>query len=318
MQNRDYSIVLYEWISHRNQVWLQQANYSNLDFVTNMAALSPEVRKAEQISLTQNKRNVSPLKRESTILHLQENGYYNHQLQLSILLRTNTSYSIHYEIIEEAIEENVCIVLLSTIAGWKIDDVCFLNKPFPFSGGNSILSVHPGEGFGVLKQESSYDRVKAVQYAEKWWNTHNPAYRYFGDDDCTNFISQCLLAGGIPMSHTKKRGAGWWYRGANENWSLSWAVAHSLATLLATNKSSGPRAERREQAKGLEIGDIICYDWEGNGRWDHNTIVTKIDPNGEPLVNAHSIDSKDRYWKYTDSHAYREGKTRYAFFHILN
>src|SRR5690606_33581263 len=39
----------------------------------------------------------------------------------------------------------------------------------------------------------TYDRQQAVQYAERWWNDYNPAYRKF-TDDCTNFISQCLRA----------------------------------------------------------------------------------------------------------------------------
>ncbi|MFL6556136.1 MAG: amidase domain-containing protein, partial [Bacillus sp. (in: firmicutes)] len=36
-----------------------------------------------------------------------------------------------------------------------------------------------------------YNRLKAVQYAERWWNSYNPAYKKF-ENDCTNFISQCL------------------------------------------------------------------------------------------------------------------------------
>ncbi|GAE48034.1 hypothetical protein JCM21738_5090 [Mesobacillus boroniphilus JCM 21738] len=40
-----------------------------------------------------------------------------------------------------------------------------------------------------------YDRLKAVQYAERWWNDYNPAYKKF-EVDCTNYISQCLHQGG--------------------------------------------------------------------------------------------------------------------------
>lgn len=39
----------------------------------------------------------------------------------------------------------------------------------------------------------SYDRLAAVQYAERWWNSYNPQYRKF-DVDCTNYVSQCLRA----------------------------------------------------------------------------------------------------------------------------
>ena len=57
-----------------------------------------------------------------------------------------------------------------------------------------------GGGFG-------YNRLKAVQYAERWWNDHNPTFKKF-DVDCTNYISQCLHAGGAPMRGYPNRGKG--------------------------------------------------------------------------------------------------------------
>ena len=45
---------------------------------------------------------------------------------------------------------------------------------------------------------ATYNREAAVAYAQKWWNSHNPKFPVF-DVDCTNFISQCLFAGGAPM-----------------------------------------------------------------------------------------------------------------------
>jgi hypothetical protein len=48
---------------------------------------------------------------------------------------------------------------------------------------------------------------------------------------------------------------------------------------------------------------VISYDWDGSGHYGHSAFVTVIDANGMPLVNAHSTDSKHRYWDYRDSHA---------------
>ena len=50
------------------------------------------------------------------------------------------------------------------------------------------------------------------------------------ENNCTNFISQCLHAGGAPMRGYPNRGSGWWLQ--NKNWSYSWAVAHSLRLYL--------------------------------------------------------------------------------------
>lgn len=75
------------------------------------------------------------------------------------------------------------------------------------------------------------------------------------------------------------------------------------------------RAVVKSSPEQLVPGDIICYDFDGNGRFQHNTIVVAKDPNNMPLVNAHTTDSSMRYWAYEDSTAYTP-QIRYAFFHI--
>lgn len=161
----------------------------------------------------------------------------------------------------------------------------------------------------------SYDREKAVAYAERWWNDYNPQFKKF-DVDCTNYVSQCLLAGGAPMKYAYDRAQGWWYRYQPVNWSYSWAVAHSLHWYLATSKS-GLRAKEVATAEELMPGDVICYDFDGDGRWDHTTIVVDYDADGSPLVNAHTNNSRRRNWRYLDSAAWTT-KTKYKFFQIID
>ena len=158
-----------------------------------------------------------------------------------------------------------------------------------------------------------YDRLKAVQYAENWWNSYNPAYKHF-EVDCTNFISQCLHAGDSPMRGYPSRGKGWWMR--NSNWSYSWTVAHSLRLYLQ-NSQTGLRARQVSSPDELKLGDVICYDFEGDGRFNHNTIVTSKDAFGMPLVNAHTTNSRLRYWNYEDSTAYTPN-IQYKFFTIVD
>ncbi|WP_113930425.1 amidase domain-containing protein [Bacillus sp. P14.5] len=156
-----------------------------------------------------------------------------------------------------------------------------------------------------------YDRLKAVQYAEKWWNSYNPAYKKF-EVDCTNFISQCLHAGNAPMRGYPSRGKGWWMR--NNNWSFSWSVAHALRMYLPAS-NAGLKAREVNSPDELMLGDVICYDFEGDGRYNHNTIVTSKDAFGMPLVNAHTHNSRLRYWDYEDSTAYTPN-IKYKFFTI--
>jgi hypothetical protein len=155
-----------------------------------------------------------------------------------------------------------------------------------------------------------YNRERAVSYANTYWNSYNPAFRFFATDDCTNYISQCLYAGGFPMELSKDPGKGWWYRkGQPDKWSYSWAVAHSFHWYLSR------KAQSVSQVEELQLGDIICYDFEGDGRWNHSGIVTYKDENGQAYVNTHTINSQHRYWVYRDSYAWTPN-IRYAFFHI--
>ena len=159
----------------------------------------------------------------------------------------------------------------------------------------------------------SYDRLSAVQYAERWWNSYNPAYKKF-ENDCTNYISQCLHAGDAPMRGYPTKGKGWWMR--NQSWSYSWTVANSLRWYIP-NSTMGLRGRLVDDPKELKLGDVICYDFEGDGRFDHTTIVTGKDAAGEPLVNAHTFNSRMRYWKYEDSTAYTPNM-KYRFFTIVD
>jgi hypothetical protein len=162
----------------------------------------------------------------------------------------------------------------------------------------------------------TYRRMAAVEYANAYWNGHNSYYVKF-DDDCTNFISQCLHAGGIPMVHVSNPNRGWWYKrgpGGRPSWSYSWTVANTFYHLL---KAGGPtkRCQQVASASELRLGDVICYDWDGDGRYNHSTIVTAFTPDREPLVNAHTINSRYRHYLYRDSTSYTP-RIRYAFFQI--
>lgn len=173
-------------------------------------------------------------------------------------------------------------------------------------------------GVFLRQPATPYRRDLAVRYAESWWNGANPQFRAF-PADCTNFVSQCLLAGGAPMTGVGRVDQGWWYAGdggPQDRWSYSWAVAHSLRWYLAASKT-GLRAEEKRSAAQLAPGDVICYDFDGDGRWEHTAIVVALDSQGEPLVNAHSAPARHKHWSYRHSYAWTEN-IRYTFFHIAD
>lgn len=208
--------------------------------------------------------------------------------------------------LEEEIEERLAKFYKgSLITDEEIPPIQFQDQP--------DLSGMPGDDADQERLSYQYDRLKAVQYAERWWNSYNPAYKKF-ENDCTNFISQCLRTGGGPMRGYPNRGTGWWLQ--SNNWSYSWAMAHSLR-LYFGNSKLGLRANEVSSPDQLLLGDVICYDFEGDGRFNHNTIVTGKDAYGLPLVNAHTYNSRQRYWAYEDSSAYTPN-IKYKFFTIVD
>lgn len=53
-----------------------------------------------------------------------------------------------------------------------------------------------------INPKDNYDVKKAVEYACRYALDHNPEYPVF-EENCTNFVSQCLVAGGISMQGEK-------------------------------------------------------------------------------------------------------------------
>ncbi|WP_017754104.1 amidase domain-containing protein [Calidifontibacillus oryziterrae] len=228
--------------------------------------------------------------------------------QQFLIKQSNEKY-----IFEEQIEPRQLIINDNHIMNNHIMKDMLLPKTTAKTNEYVDIKLEDYNDSGENRQTYHYDRRRAVQYAERWWNSYNPKYKKF-TDDCTNYISQCLHEGGIPMTGFGNRNRGWWYSG--NSWSYSWTVAHAFRWYLSGAKQ-GIRAVEVSSAKELMLGDVICYDFEGDGRWNHNTIVVAKDANNEPLVNAHTYNSRMRYWAYRDSSAYTPN-IKYKFFHILD
>ena len=146
----------------------------------------------------------------------------------------------------------------------------------------------------MIKQ---YDRQSAIEYAQKWALSSNPNFYHFGGigGDCTNYISQCLLAGGAVMNYTK------YYENSN-NRSPSWTSVQYLERFLINNSDIGPFA-KIETINNLEVGDLIQIR-QNPLIFNHTLIISKIE-NGEIFVCAHSNDALNKPLK---SYYYRELK----------
>ncbi|AFH59606.1 amidase domain-containing protein [Paenibacillus caseinilyticus] len=332
--------TLYDYVHHRNRMDIEHSVEPMLPFVSDEAYLSAERSRLARRLDSDRERGLLPVKTE-TRLSIRQTVPYKNGIAADCVLKRIAVGQIGLEAYEEqrVEQERICLAPSPDGEAWTIQRV----EPLLGEQRLRLKTAHPGalleaddefEHVGLMRAPSvpllgpgvaplagtasrrSYNRGEAVRYADKWWDGNNPAYIAF-EVDCTSYISQCLFAGGAPMNYTDRRDAGWWYKGrlgGQELWSFSWAVAESLQFYLRTSRS-GLRGQEVASAGELEPGDVIAYDWDGDGRFQHSTIVTAKDANGMPLVNAHTVSSRRRYWDYRDSHAWTT-RTQYRFIHI--
>lgn len=141
-----------------------------------------------------------------------------------------------------------------------------------------------------MLKEREYDRCRAREYARRWAYGRNPLFYNFTGigGDCTNFISQCILAGCCTMNC--KDTFGWYYNSASDR-TPSWTSVQYLHDFLTTNEGAGPWGRDAELGE-LQIGDIVQLGGP-DGRYYHTLLITDSTP-GRYLVAAHSFDAFDR------------------------
>lgn len=104
---------------------------------------------------------------------------------------------------------------------------------------------------------------------------------------CTWFVSHALWAGGMPQDEswnsTDPNGPlGGLMDGSDAAWAAQNLRDHLVANKDVAEFSLDLAANAVPQA---ELGDVIAYDWEGDGRFDHLALVTGIDSGHYPLVS---------------------------------
>ncbi|WP_236347731.1 amidase domain-containing protein [Paenibacillus plantiphilus] len=127
----------------------------------------------------------------------------------------------------------------------------------------------------------TFNRGAVKNYVDTYWDNYNTTY-YEYSNDCTNFASQAIHAGGIPMYiHPVGGGATdnnpSWYLNIYSNGllrSVSWINVDYLFDLMRNYNTIDAEASNHAS---MQIGDIIQYDRSSNGTGkDHTAIVSEI------------------------------------------
>jgi len=163
---------------------------------------------------------------------------------------------------------------------------------------------------------STYNRIKAVSYAYRFYNKINhdcssersscTPYGYYGNSfckyshgggDCANFVSQCLIEGG----HPKLKG----------DPCKSFHCGVQLGSKNLSNCLVQKFHWKRECGKKMpppsyiQIGDVIVYHETGCGdKKTHSMIVTK--DGKEVRVTGHSPEEKDKIYSHITNKPYYE------------
>lgn len=105
-----------------------------------------------------------------------------------------------------------------------------------------------------------FSNTAAVAYAQKYALNYNPEYRDFTDQggDCTNFVSQCLHAGGLNLSSAWKPYTNAWYS------------VHPLRNYLINNNL----AEEYDKVSPNPAGSVIQFFSPQKNWWTHSGVIT--------------------------------------------
>lgn len=160
---------------------------------------------------------------------------------------------------------------------------------------------------------SAYSGSAAAAYADKYANHANSSQYPVFSDDCTNFVSQAVHAGGYSMvgGSSDTNDTQWWIKPDfwswyGYDWSHSWAIANDYNTFLNWDSPGGidygtVDGGDSNYSDGLSQGDVLFYDWNNSNAWNHATmqVAYGTDPASGwygDLVDEHTTNRYHAFW----------------------
>jgi hypothetical protein len=253
----------YKFTLDFNDIWIDRDNQTATVSVTEghdvVFELSEMISKTEPIvSKMRNLEHTILLKKTQNDWKIVADDYEDYLWRM--LRATNLSKDELLRSIDEAQDQ------VSTIAGvGSVTSTC--NLP-------ADESTHP------------YNRSGAVAYAHQYAYDPNPAYYFFPDNDCTNFVNQSIHHG----SYAEEVGSntyGWYYNYYNNyqdnDYSASWTDVGKLYEFITQYYvwDKGPEGCETDQYNALP-GDLVQFEWRDDPgpAWDHSVIIVQKESGG--------------------------------------
>lgn len=153
----------------------------------------------------------------------------------------------------------------------------------------ALVVIVAAQGAGRKPVRVEYDRRAAVAYADAWALKVNPEYWSSPDNDCANFVSQCLAAGGLrPTSDAGRE----WRSNGTEFPTVAWVNCGAQKRALSARSAAHSRyiaRATRTLPPGWAAGDVVYLGnvVEGNLEWQH-VIICAGRRGGEWVYDSHT------------------------------
>ncbi|MFA7170678.1 MAG: amidase domain-containing protein [Candidatus Paceibacterota bacterium] len=126
----------------------------------------------------------------------------------------------------------------------------------------------------IVPLGAAYNGYAAADYATK-----NAYSSYTFTNDCTNFASNALQAGGWQETgkYSSSSNDAWYFDFRPQpGFSNTWTIADSLYRFMSRHPERATAMSAKGPFYNYKVGDIIQIDYERDGRWDHTMVVTAI------------------------------------------
>lgn len=157
-----------------------------------------------------------------------------------------------------------------------------------------VVEVEVLDASGVVAVASpltyTYTAITAIdrqlEYAFAHWNNYNLAS--YGDfttwgGDCINFVSQTLIARGWTTTAE-------WFNDAQQEWAPAFVHVPTFDEWLTSHPEIGATRLTLADSAQAKIGDVVMFDWDGEGSLDHAQVISGIEGDQIYMV-GHDIDT---------------------------
>ncbi len=286
---------------------------SNVDVYTTVSSYSTSAEGASVLSDVTVKRRLTPEPGTTIVIAGEQRDHLDSEYTETHLLELQGTATGGYEVADDTIvntdgsyskpdpnpNEEAASTTTSSAAG---GDTRF-TRP-------AVYTARTARTYAAgTANRAGLDYIKAMQYAELWTDAAhkdkmNPKYPDYGDNNCTNFVSQAIEAGGL-----KTTAATVLNRNHEDVWTgfiwgtpkmstLTWHNVEANYTYMSKHSNAFTVENNVQRIGG---GGLVYADWQNDGKYDHAMIVVGYIGRGSktgPVVcgksgNTHDIPLAD-------------------------